>query len=124
MMKKILLIDDVREPQWIPDPDGDDSNFMDRSKYQVEDVEIARTAEEGIEKLQDQKWDLVLLDHDMGAGKNGMDVLKFLEDPDNHNHMPGKIYLVTANIIAGPDMMRLLKKFEGAALIKAYDWIR
>ena len=123
-MKKILLIDDVREPQWIPDPDGDNSNFMVRPKYKAEDVEIARTAEEGIEKLKEQKWDLILLDHDMGLGKNGMDVLKFLMNPDGNQHIPKKIYLVTANVVAGPNMMSLLEAFKKEGLLEDFTWIR
>lgn len=110
---KVLLIDDVRNPEFIPNPHGSNNE-------PYKNVTIARNAEEGIERLKEQKWDVLLLDHDMGYGKNGMDVLRFLEDPDNHKHMPKRIYLVTANVVERPKMLAMLKKFWGALLIEEY----
>lgn len=121
-MKRILLIDDQREPGWIVNPDADWDSGPFEPKYKSEDVEVSRTGELGIEKLKEQKYDLLLLDHDLGSGKDGNDVLNFLID--HPEHLPEKIYLVTANIIAGPKMVEKLKDLKKEGKIKEHRWIR
>lgn len=111
---KVILIDDVRHPEWITNPETD-------QEYNSLDVEIARNGEQGIELLKKKQYETLLLDHDMGVGITGMDVIKFLEE--NPEYLPPKIYLVTANITAGPLMLEYLKRWFKDGKILAYKWI-
>lgn len=113
----ILLIDDVREPEWVKDPDNPGE------MYSQLNVTIARTAEEGIEMLKVESWVTLLLDHDLGPGKNGMDVLRFLEENFTIDS-PGRIYLVTANIIEGPKMLEIIQKWQKDGRLEKVGWIR
>lgn len=115
-MKSILLIDDRRDPENIRDPHTAE-NYFDPQK-----VEIARTGEIGIEKLKSQKWEILLLDHDLGSGISGMGVLNFLEV--NKECMPSRIYLVTANVVSGPLMYEIIEEWHNLDLIKNHYWIR
>ena len=83
----ILLIDDVRD--------------MACDK-------VARTYEEGIECLKSKKWDLLLLDHDLGEEKTGYDVMCWLEE--NTQHLPNRIELVTANPVGRKRMLTVINK--------------
>lgn len=111
---KVLLIDDVRVPEWIKNPETDE-------KYNPSDVEIARNGEDGIELLKKNKYETLLLDHDMGMGMTGMGVIRFLEE--NPEYMPPKIYLVTANIVMGPLMVEYLQRWFKDGKILAYKWM-
>lgn len=114
---KIILVDDVREPEWIRNPlDEECRSFKDI------DVEIARNGEIGIQRLSEEKFDMLLLDHDMGMGKNGMDVLKFLIE--NENQLPRMIFLVTANVVAGLRMHEMLKILHSEGKIEDFGWIQ
>lgn len=115
-MKTVLLIDDLREPEWIRKP-GTDSD-----RYSEEETQVAKDAEAGIEQLKNGIWHTLLLDHDMGPGKNGMDVIKFLDE--NRHLIPAKVYLVTANIITGPRMLDYLRDWKDAGIIKEFTWIQ
>lgn len=125
---KILLIDDVREPQYIEDIDhpeyegkwGDNRKYIDDITL-AHDITIARTGEQGVKMLEENTYDLLLLDHDMGAGMNGMGVIRWLQD--NPTKIPKKIYLVTANIVCGPLMMEYLQRWKREGLVTKYDWI-
>lgn len=94
MTERHLLIDDLR-------------NFnVDRT---------ARNYDEGIKALQEEKWDVLWLDHDLGdpysKEKTGYDILCWLEE--NPEYLPGRIELVTSNP-AGRDRMNLvLNKLYG-----------
>jgi len=129
-MKNILLIDDEREPEWIYNWNASkeelDEVYPNDPTYREKDVEVVRTGELGIEKLKEKKWDILLLDHDLGMGINGMDVIKFLEENviDHPEYMPKKIYLVTANVVRGPIMYEIIQKWKGANVIEDTDWIR
>src|SRR5437588_12752620 len=81
-MKRILLVDDLRE---IKVPDAE--------------VVVARTADEGIVRIQEHSWDSVLLDHDLGAGGDVRDIVRLLEESAfNENPLPiGRIIVVTRN---------------------------
>jgi hypothetical protein len=117
-MKKILLIDDQRKPRFIKDPD-DTENY---GYYKDNQVEVAINGEIGIEKLKSQKWDLLLLDHDLGYDcLTGMGVLNFLEI--NREYMPKKIYLVTANYTSGALMAKIIKQWKQEGLIEDSFWI-
>jgi CheY-like chemotaxis protein len=112
---KTVLIDDVREPQNIRNP------FT--GGFFGADVVVARTAGDGIVQiLANLPIDVLLLDHDLGEGMNGMDVLKWLESsPDA---MPKQIWLVTANVVAGPRMYEIIENWQEKGLIEAFGWIR
>lgn len=87
---KVLLIDDLR------------NLTSDR---------CARTFDEGISALQDQRWDLLLLDHDLGdpnPKKTGYDILSWLEE--HPQHVPGDIKLVTQNPVGRQKMQPLIDR--------------
>jgi CheY-like chemotaxis protein len=114
--KSILLIDDYRDPDGIPkDMYGDEY-------YSVDEVEVARTYQAGIDQLQAAKWDMLLLDNDLGEEKQGRDILKFLEE--NIELLPKRIFLVTANPVAGHSMMLGLIRLEELGLIEECGWKR
>lgn len=83
---------------------------------------IARNYEEGIKALQEETWDLLLLDHDLadfvedGSSiviadwneKTGYDVMCWLEE--NLEHLPKSIQFVTANPVGRQRMMKLKEK--------------
>ena len=122
--KKVLLIDDQREPKWITNPDGEKNRSNMHPKYTDEEVHVCRTTEIGLEDLVKQKWDVLLLDHDMGPGMSGMYVLYFLMDEENAEHMPNRIYLVTANIVSGPLMYEIIRDWKREGKIEEHGWIR
>ena len=83
-MERSLLIDDQR------------TIYVDR---------VARTFVDGIKALTEEgPWDVLYLDHDLGEEKTGYDILTWLEQ--NMDKRPGKIVLVTSNIV-GRDRMAL-----------------
>lgn len=89
---RVLLIDDIR------------NMTADR---------VARNFTEGIEALKSEKWDLLLLDHDLssyvdGKEKTGYDVMCFLEE--NPQYLPGKIKLVTSNPVGRYNMQVVIDK--------------
>lgn len=61
-----------------------------------------RTVKEGIEALQEESWDVLFLDHDMGLTESGMDVLIWLEA--NLRYLPKEIRVITMNPVARPIM--------------------
>jgi hypothetical protein len=74
---------------------------------------VARNFTEGIEALKSEKWDLLLLDHDLssyvdGKEKTGYDVMCFLEE--NPQYLPGKIKLVTSNPVGRYNMQVVIDK--------------
>ena len=124
-MKKVLLIDDQREPDWIQNPDKEiPEGKTTRPRYTDEETRICRTTEEGLDVIKEQKWDVLLLDHDMGPGKSGMHILYFLMEEENAQYMPEKIYLVTANVVSGPLMYEIIRDFKRDGKIKEFGWIR
>lgn len=82
---KTLLIDDLRE---VADCDA-----------------TARTFKDAI-SLLNNKWDRILLDHDLGEEKSGYDVLKYIRD--NNLPLPDVFHLVTANPVGRNNMKNLL----------------
>jgi hypothetical protein len=93
LIEKILLIDDKRE--------------------YPKTTAIARTYDSGIFLLQLYKWDMLLLDHDLGCLKDGReysgyDILCWLEwHPE---HLPGRIELVTMNPAVMKKMQQVINK--------------
>jgi hypothetical protein len=70
-MKRALLIDDIR---------NEDHLGLDTA-HPTEDVIIVRNYEMGIIALQNM-WpiDILYLDHDLGEGKDGYEIIKWLEE--------------------------------------------
>lgn len=74
---------------------------------------IARTYDEGIAALQEESWDTLLLDHDLGCfdenGREytGYDVMCFLEE--NPQYLPLlDIRIVSANPVGRDRMQRII----------------
>lgn len=116
---KILLIDDTRSPSHIEDVDSANGRPYAENKH---DIDIAKSAKNGIEMLLSKKYDLLLLDHDLGSTETGSNVLDFIEN--NIGSCPPVVRLVTANIIAGPMMLNRLKRLKNSDLIKDCSWIK
>lgn len=74
---------------------------------------IARDYEFGVRALilqagsQGLRWDELYLDHDLGLGKSGYDIMCFLEE--HHELLPGKIICVSANG-SGRERIELVRK--------------
>ena len=72
----------------------------------------ARTFWDGLSALQEEKWELLLLDHDLASfdadGKEftGYDILCYLEE--NPQYLPDKILLVTSNPSGRERMQKLI----------------
>ena len=84
--------------------DGPDNHFKN------EDVEISRSYEDGLAKLQSQKWDLLLLDHDLGGDKTGYDLMNWLEM--NPEHSPSVIRVISFNPSGASRMIEVIKAME------------
>ncbi len=73
---------------------------------------VARNYFDGIKLLESQKWELLLLDHDLasydenGKEKTGYDVMCWLEQ--NSQHLPAKIKLVTSNPVGRQRMQQVI----------------
>ncbi len=99
---KVLLIDDMRTPEFI------------ETKYGLEVTTLAKTFAGGINMLKADKWDVLLLDHDLaswddeGTELTGYKVMLFLEE--NPEYLPGKIILVTSNPVGRAKMQTVIDK--------------
>jgi hypothetical protein len=74
---------------------------------------VARTYDAGIALLKSQKWNILLLDHDLGDYKDGKertgyDILCWLEE--HPEYLPGGIVIVTDNASAYSRMKLVRKK--------------
>ena len=92
---KTLLIDDVRN---------------------LKADEVARNFADGIRALRSQRWDHLLLDHDLASyspmGKKeytGYDIACWLER--NPQYMPKKVTVVSSNPVGVAKIKRALMKF-------------
>ena len=120
MSKKILLIDDQRRPEDIATGDLDESGKLKR--FKAEEVQVARTYNEGIKLLSEHRYDLLLLDHDLGDPHgNGYDVMCWLEE--NSKHLPAGIKLVTANGPGGQRMLQVITKLEDEGKTTYKGWV-
>ena len=85
IMAKILIIDD--------DPD-----IVEAMKVVLEsrsyDVSVARTGEEGLRKVSQDKPELIILDVMMETGDKGFDVAREIKWDPNYKHIP--ILMLTA----------------------------
>lgn len=92
--KKILLIDDIRT---------------------IEGCRIARNYFTGLHLLRNQKWDELLLDHDLGPESTvrgveftGYNVMCWLEE--HLEHLPKKITCISANPVGRKRIEQVIKK--------------
>lgn len=118
-MKKILMIDDAKEASWIEKKWDEESPI----NYTESEVEIARTPEIGMQLLKEKdRWDLLLLDHDLGSKTTGYNILCWLEE--NPEYCPKNIKLITFNPSAGLKMELALQKMEERGITKYLGWQR
>ena len=69
----------------------------------------ARNYDDGIDQLANNgPWDSLYLDHDLGDGPSGYNVLCWLEL--HPNFLPGEIVLVTANPVGRDRMRQVIEK--------------
>lgn len=106
---RILLIDDIRTLSMVC---GDD----DPDEFR----KLATTFSEGIEALDKEgPWDVLHLDHDLGDGGDGADIMLWLAE--HQDKLPKEIYFVTANIDGYKRMAGILKDIKsGKVSTKQY----
>lgn len=114
--KLVLLIDDIREPEWIKRPGGKSEDY-----YSRDEVSVARDAASGLSKLKRGIYHTLLLDHDLGDGPNGMSVITFLEE--NTQYIPEFIYLVTANPVGRKNMTQAMERMLERGADFCFGWI-
>jgi response regulator of citrate/malate metabolism len=100
---KVLMIDDLKKIEEF---------FTKEEIATFSRLEIARTYKEGMRLLDEENWDLLLLDHDLGGFKDGMDILDYLEIKllINPLAVPKKIKIITKNLAEILKMEELAKK--------------
>lgn len=79
-----------------------------------ENVTIARTFDDGLKHLREQKWDVLYLDHDLGEDdefKTGYGIMCWLEN--NQEYLPKNIEFVTSNPIGRMRMKIVKEKLYG-----------
>jgi len=109
----ILILEDSSERQ---------QAFL--KKFSEFNLAIVETAQDAIEKLQSQKWDSILLDHDLGGETNvesgpgtGYEVAQWLAN--NPDHKPEQIIIHSANPVGRDRMKAELPE----AIIAPFLWI-
>jgi hypothetical protein len=77
---------------------------------------VARTYNDGIAALSERKWDVLLLDHDLGdfsgpdgRERNGYHIVCWLEE--HPEQMPDKVIVVSSNPAGRLNIARVLAKF-------------
>jgi len=91
-----LLIDDLRK--W------EDILYLQT----VDEYLISRSYKEGIKRLEESRWDVLYLDHDLGEDKTGYDVMCWLEE--HPEFLPGDIFFVSANPVGRQRMQQVKEK--------------
>lgn len=87
-----------------PVPRDDEKHLLIDDVRDFGEMRTCRTYHEGIAALQEQTWDVLWLDWDMGIGcYGGMDVLEWLEKHPQHH--PKEINMVSLN----PDAREKMK---------------
>lgn len=107
MPKKVLLwVDDAR------DPFGDDwLNFSPIGRNC--EVIWLQTAEDAISWLENHWPDAICLDHDLGEGKNGYDIAKFIVEKAISGHLKLPKYTSqSANPIGRENILKLFQNYE------------
>ncbi len=116
-MKKILMIDDKKDPQCMI-KDNYAEKFEDKY-FTEEEIHCVRTYKEGIEELQKKGWETLLLDHDLGGIKTGYDILLWLEG--HVEFLPKTILLITNHPVGMKRMADTLRVLETKGLIENWD---
>ena len=78
----------------------------------------AESAEKGIERLKKIKFDIVLLDINLGSGMSGEDFQKFIRTIDGYENTP--IFALTTRAFGNEDQRLLDEGFNGY-FAKPYD---
>jgi hypothetical protein len=90
-MKRALVIDDIR---------NEDHIGLD-TLHPTQDILIARNYEMGKQALTHLgPWDILYLDHDLGEGKNGYQIIEWLEEQlfnNNLNFLPKELIVISSN---------------------------
>ena len=80
---------------------------------------VARNYADGIAALQEERWDVLLLDHDLGdfSGPEGREldgcsVMYWLEA--NQQHLPGEIIIVSRNPVGRDRITSVIRRLYGA----------
>lgn len=84
---RILLIDDMRT---------------------VPNAVIARDFKTGLQMLEDQSWDVLLIDHDLGEEKTGYDIMCWLEE--HPEKVPKRIICVSSNPVGRKRIEQIIRK--------------
>ena len=82
---------------------------------------IARTFDEGIAALQQEPWDILYLDHDLGdpdEKKTGYGIVTWLET--HPQYWPNAVQVVTSNPVGRQNIERVLQKYYTKAV---HTWI-
>ncbi len=95
--KKILVVEDNTETQLIIKV-----NLRD-----VYDVEITDNADDAISLIKNNDFDLVLLDINLGNGKDGRDVLNMINEELKYSNLP--VIIITAYDIKEEEKDLLMK---------------
>lgn len=99
---KVLLIDDLRSEEFV------------NENWHTEVTDVARTFAEGINRLKANKYDLLLLDHDLacfdeeGNELTGYMVMVFLEE--HPEYLPKSIIPITSNPVGLTKMRTVINK--------------
>jgi two-component system response regulator HydG len=102
MKKRILIIDDDTDMCTLL------SRYLTQNNYETV---VADSAESGLAKFKEQKFDVVLTDYFLGDGKDGKDVLKEIKKED-----ASTIVLI---ITAYPDIRKAVELTTSGA----YDYV-
>ena len=92
-MKCYLFIDDLREPNF----------FIGYQTY------IARTYDEAIFALNQQEFDIISFDHDLGEQKTGYDIAKYIIE--NHIKIKDGFSIHSANPVGKFNISQLLTHY-------------
>lgn len=112
-MKKYLIIDDERTPELVMYMLSRGKVWQSTPLKELEEVTeentfVAKNYAEGIKALQEQIWEILFLDHDLGEEKTGYDVVCWLEK--NPINGPAIICLTTSNPVGRDRMIQVIQK--------------
>ncbi len=92
------------------DDDKTSHKFVPRFLSGVCSVECCLTADEAIELVHKNKYDLIFIDINLGFGKSGIDVLKHIRGMKDFNNAP--LVAVTAYAMLGDEQIFLAEGFD------------
>ncbi len=105
---KILVVEDNTETQLI----------IKVNLRAIYDVELTDNADDAIKLIKSNNFDLVLLDINLGNGKDGRDVLNMIKEEPDYSNLP--VIIITAYDI-DDDEKDLLMKLSCDYLEKPLD---